>query len=214
MRGGEHTVLGRGYLDHPAGQQSVELVSQHLRVRLSAAAALDQHAGNPVGEEVQGHEQVPVAQGGVHGSVPVEVLQVAAEISVDDIFHLLPLPGAEQVVDECPVLHGKINKKPEGGFRVLRLQAASEEFVRASLHDPLNDIQYILEMIIEGLAGDAALLHQVFYRDLIKALPGGHRKKGLCNLFFYVLSQNPASCPAPVCVPPRQSAPRGSVLCP
>lgn len=158
MRGGEHTVLGRGYLDHPAGQQSVELVSQHLRVRLSAAAALDQHAGNPVGEEVQGHEQVPVAQGGVHGSVPVEVLQIAAEISVDDIFHLLPLPGAEQVVDECPVLHGKINKKPEGGFRVLRLQAASEEFVRASLHDPLNDIQYILEMIIEGLAGDAALL--------------------------------------------------------
>lgn len=48
-------------MHHLPCQQSVQLVCQRLRVSLAAAAALNQYAGDPVGEKVQGHGQIPVA---------------------------------------------------------------------------------------------------------------------------------------------------------
>ena len=77
---------------------------------------------------------------------------------------------------------------------IFRLQTAVQKPLGALLEYPLYDVQDILEMIIEGLAGDAALLYQVFYCDLVKALSGSHFQKGFCDFVFQIFSQSHASC--------------------
>lgn len=66
------------------------------------------------------------------------------------------------MLNEVSVFQGEIYKEPERCPGIFRLQTAVQKPLGALLEYPLYDVQDILEMIIEGLAGDAALLYQVF----------------------------------------------------
>ena len=66
------------------------------------------------------------------------------------------------MMNEVSVFQGEIYKEPERCPGIFRLQTEVQKPLGALLEYPLYDVQDILEMIIEGLAGDAALLYQVF----------------------------------------------------
>ena len=61
-----------------------------------------------------------------------------------------------------------------------------DHLIRAALQDPFQQVWNIFKMIVKGLPGDAAFIHDVFHRQFFDLLLHQKPLHGLCNQFLCV----------------------------
>ena len=82
------------------------------------------------------------------------------------------------------------SKQPEQAAQPLFCVPLGKRFldhlIRAALQDPFQQVWNIFKMIVKGLPGDAAFIHDVFHRQFFDLLLHQKPLHGLCNQFLCV----------------------------
>ena len=153
---------------------------------MGLAAVLQQNAANSVGIEVQGGVQIrqrhvrrrtagaEELDKGIPDGLDHQRLQVGAVLR------------PEQPEDQGMVLHSGGQKQLHSLLRPLCLMAEEGGLLYCLLETPLDHIQNVLKVVVEGLAGDAAGLHQTGDRDFIYIAAAGQLSKGAGDPLFHV----------------------------
>ena len=84
------------------------------------------------------------------------------------------------------VFHSGVYEQLHGLLRPLRFPAEKGGLLHGLLEAPLDYIQDVLKMVVEGLAGDAAGLHQTGHGDLVHIAAAGQLGKGAGNPLFHI----------------------------
>ena len=99
---------------------------------------------------------------------------------------LIPVVGLKAMLHIGAGVQRQQEQTAQPLFRVPLGKRFLDHSVRAALQDPFQQVWNIFKMIVKGLSGDAALIHDVLHRQLFDLLLHQKPLHGLCNQLLCV----------------------------